>query len=132
MRFSVFLPPAPPLTLDNIFNVVKNVWSWHTLGRRICYYSLDVIQRQHASDEACLKAVIELFLKGKGGRYKQPSWRAVIWSLYQANETQLADNIRSYAEPVQGRHGELRMHDSDYREHMVLGLHMCYTVIHVC
>ena len=97
------LPPAPPLTLDNIFDAVKNVRSWRSLGRHICSYSkLDDIQRRHASDEACLKAVIELFLSGKGYYYKQPSWRAVIWSLYKANEIQLAEHIRSFTEPVQG------------------------------
>jgi hypothetical protein len=101
-----FSSPAPLLTLDNIFNVVKNVRSWRTLGEQILiYYSsskLDAIQQLHVSDEACLKAVIEDFLSGKG-HYEQPSWRAVIWSLYKANEIQLAENIGSFAEPVQGR-----------------------------
>ena len=99
------LPPAPPLTLDNILNAVKNVWSWHTLGRQLYPYSpskLDDIQQRHDSDEACLKALIESFLSGEGYRYNQPSWRAVIWSLYEANEIQLAEHIRSFAEPVQG------------------------------
>jgi hypothetical protein len=98
-----FSSPAPPLTLDNILNVVKNVRSWRSLGQYILFYSLDDIQQRHVSDEACLKAVIELFLSGKGHHYQQPSWRAVIWSLYKANETQLAENIRSFAESVQGR-----------------------------
>ena len=99
------LSPAPPLTLDNVLNVVKNVRSWRTLGQFIYSLvssSLDDIQRQHVSDEACLKAMVEGFLSGKGRRYKQPSWRAVIWSLYKANEIQLAEKIRSFAEPVQG------------------------------
>ena len=101
----IALSPAPPLTLDNILNVVKNVRSWRTLGQLLCSYlssELDDIQRQHVSDEACLKAVIEGFLSGKGDHYKQPSWRAIIWSLYRANEIQLAEHIRSFAEPVQG------------------------------
>ena len=101
---SLSLPPVPPLTLDNIFDAVKNVRSWRTLGEHIYSFflsKLDDIQRRHDSDKACLKAVIELFLGGKG-RYGQPSWRAVIWSLYQANEIQLAEHIRSFAEPVQG------------------------------
>ena len=104
MHTSLSLPPAPPLTLDNIFDAVKNVRSWRTLGQHIYSYSsfkLDDIQRRHASNEACHKAVIEGFLNGEG-RYKQPSWRAVIWSLYKANEIQLAEHIRSLAEPVQG------------------------------
>ena len=97
--------PAPPLTLDNVLEVVKNVRSWRTLGEHIysIFSKLDTIQRQHVSDEACLKAVIEDFLSGKSGRYKQPSWRALIWTLYKANESQLAEHIISYAEPVQGK-----------------------------
>ena len=62
---------------------------------------LDDIQQQYDSDENCLKAVVELFLKGFG-RFIQPSWRAVIWCLSNANEFQLAEQIRSYTEPVQG------------------------------
>ena len=97
--------PAPPLTLENVLDVVKNVKSWRTLGEQIYSFwdsssKLNNIQHQHVSDEACLKAVVEDFLRGKG-RYK-PSWRAVIWSLYKANEIQLAEHIRSFAEPVQG------------------------------
>ena len=99
------LSPAPPLTLENVLEAVKNVQSWRTLGVQI--YSpllsiMDAIRRQHVSDEARLKAVIEGFLSDKG-YYKQPSWRAVIWSLYEANEIQLAEHIRSYAEPVKGK-----------------------------
>ena len=99
------LSPAPPLTLENILEAVKNVRSWRRLGVHICYssvLSLDGIQGQQVSDEACLKAVIEDFLSGKG-RYQHPSWRVVIWYLYKANEIQLAEHIRSFAEPVKGK-----------------------------
>ena len=71
---------------------------------------MDDIQREHVSDEACLKAVIEDFLTQGKGYYAQPSWRALIWSLYQANEIQLAEHIRSFAEPAQGSCGEI-VHD---------------------
>ena len=101
---SLLSSPALPLTLENVFNIVKDVKSWRTLGQYMySYYSsqLDNIQRQHVSDEACLKAVVEDFFSGKG-HYKRPSWRAVIWSLYKANEIQLAEHIRSFAKPVQG------------------------------
>jgi hypothetical protein len=104
LSLSLSLSPAPPLTLDNILNVVKNARSWRALGQHIYFlysYKLNDIQLWHVSDEACLKAVIEGFLSGKG-YYNQPSWRALIWSLYKANEIQLAENIRSFAEPVQG------------------------------
>ena len=63
---------------------------------------LDTIQRQHGSDQdACLKAVIEAFLHGEGD-YGQPSWRRVIHVLYDAEETSIAQDIISYAEPVEG------------------------------
>ena len=87
-----------------MFEAVKGVRDWNgTIGfvRYIGLYSkLDDIQRQHGSDEACLKAVVEAFLLGEG-RY-QPSWRRVIHALHRANESHLADLIKSYAEPVQG------------------------------
>jgi hypothetical protein len=96
------LSSAPPLTLENILNVVKNVRSWRTLDQHIYYFTteLDAIRRRHVSDEACLKAVIEGFLSGRG-RY-QPSWRALIWCLYKADEIPLAEHIISFTEPVQG------------------------------
>ena len=87
-----------------MFEAVKGVRDWNgTLGfvRYIGLYGkLDDIQCQHGSDEACLKAVVEAFLLGKGDY--QPSWRAVIHALHKANEIHLADQIKSYAEPVQG------------------------------
>ena len=61
---------------------------------------LDAIQRQHVSDEACLKAVVEVFLLGKG-RY-QPSWRRLIHSLHKAGESHLAEKIKTNAEPHRG------------------------------
>ena len=57
-------------------------------------------KRQHGSDEACLKAVVEAFLLGEGDY--QPSWRTVIHALHKANESHRADQIKNYAEPVQG------------------------------
>ena len=61
---------------------------------------LDAIRDQHGSDEeACLKAVIEAFLRGEG---LQPSWRRVICALYEAGENHIAHDIITYAEPVQG------------------------------
>ena len=61
---------------------------------------LDAIQRQHVSDEACLKALLEAFLLGKGPY--QPSWRRVIHALHEAGESHLAEKIKASAEPVQG------------------------------
>ena len=108
---------APSLTLENVLPVVKGVRSWRTLAKHLVYaydpedggvpplmpgtVDLDDFQHQHGSDEDCLKVVVEKFLLGEG-QYSQPSWRAVIWSLYNANEIQLAEHIRCYAEPLQG------------------------------
>ena len=101
------LSAAPPLTVDMIFTLVKEVKSWRRLAKGLIHaydQDLDALQRQHGSDEECLKAVIEIFLEGKGGRSdRQPlSWRAVIRALYEANEVQVASNIKSRAEPLQG------------------------------
>ena len=74
---------------------------------------LDDLQRQHGSDQDCLKAIVKRFLNGKGGRYQQPTWRAIIYSLYRANESQLVDQFRSYAEPVKGEIMYFCMHSWD-------------------
>ena len=61
---------------------------------------LDAIQRQHDSDEARLKAVLESFLLGEG-KY-QPSWRSVIHALHDTDESHLAEKIKTNTEPQQG------------------------------
>ena len=71
------------------------------MGSVLSVFKDDTIQGQHDSDEeACLKAVIEAFLHGEG--HYQPSWRRVIHALYHAKETRIAQDIISYAEPVEG------------------------------
>ena len=99
-----------------MISVVKRVRRWRTLAKHLVrgydkdddkyndYYGstdLDALQHEHGSDEDCLKAVVSKFLNGKG-QYRPASWRGVIWSLYKANEIQLADQIRSYAEQLEG------------------------------
>ena len=112
---------APPVTVDTVFTLVREVTSWRKLAKELVWAydhdepqkfviqtsipnstDLDALQRQQGSDEECLKSVIEKFLQRKGCRYKKPSWRAVIWSLYLTNEIQLASHIKSYGEPLQG------------------------------
>ena len=101
-----------------MFTVVKGVKSWRRLAKSLIHaynqddnqYScarytfratdLDALQCQLGSDEECLKAVIEKFLQP--WHKQSPPWRAVIWSLYEANEIQTASSIESYAEPLQG------------------------------
>ena len=94
-----------PLTLDNVLAVVKNVRNWRGLGDwyglRLSDDKLDAIKRQHISDEARLKAVVEAFLLGEGDY--QPSWRRVIRALHQAGKSRLAEEIKANAEPHQGK-----------------------------
>ena len=94
--------PAPPLTFDNVLEAVKTVRDWRDLGSWLGLDSskLDAIQRQHISDEACLKAVVESFLLREG--VYQPSWRRLIHALYKAEESHLAEKIKTNAEPHQG------------------------------
>ena len=61
---------------------------------------LDAIERQHTSDDARLKAVVEAFLLGEG--HYQPSWRMLIHRLHTAGETSVAEKIKTNAEPQQG------------------------------
>ena len=80
---------------------MERVRDWKDLGGKLVGLVKRMnIQHQHDSDEACLKAVMEKFLLGEG--LYQPSWRRVIYSLDWADESHLADQIRSYGEPVQG------------------------------
>ena len=83
--------------------------SWKKLARELMgwfYYEgsdqkkLDAIERQHVSDEARLKAVVEAFLLGEG-EYR-PSWRMLIDRLHAAGETSVAEKIKTNAEPHQG------------------------------
>ena len=92
---------APPLTLENVYEAVKRVRDWREFGKRLLVISeLDAIHRQHRHDvEACLKAVIEAFLRED---LYQHSWRNVIDTLYKAGENHIAHNIIAYAEPVEG------------------------------
>ena len=59
---------------------------------------LDAIERQHTCDDARLKAVVEAFLLGY-----RPSWRMLIHVLHEAGETNVAEKIKTNAEP---HHGE--------------------------
>ena len=104
---------APLLTVENILTAAQAV-TWKELGERLIYgvYSgmlhggypkLDEIERQHQSDDSRLRAVIECWLQGEG-EDKEPSWRALVWTLDGAEETRAAANhIRHFAEPLPGK-----------------------------
>ena len=100
--------PALPLTIDNVFEAVKTVRSWRELAKWLMGWhdfdsdnqkKLNTIERQHVSDEARLKAVVEAFLLGEG-EY-QPSWRMLIHQLHRARESHLAEKIKTNAEPCE-------------------------------
>ena len=63
---------------------------------------LRAIRHRHNSDEARIKAVVEVFLLGKGEYL--PSWRRVIHALHEAQENHLAEQIKEYAEPILGQY----------------------------
>ena len=102
---------APPLSMDEVLHAVKGV-NWRRLGKElnIVEYvnfqtkrtTLDGIHDAHESDEARLRAVVEEFLTRTDTRRGRPSWRRVIWSLYCIHEIDKAQQISSYAEPLQG------------------------------
>jgi hypothetical protein len=89
---------------------VKTVKRWRKLAKELMGWydykgsegrkKLDAMERQHISDEARLKAVVEAFLLGEGDH--QPSWRMLIHRLHQAGETHVAEKIKTNAEPHQG------------------------------
>ena len=91
------LPPAPPFTLNNVMAAVEGVRNWNILSG---WLGVDFNRHQYNSDEACVKAIMEKFLLGKGDY--QPTWKALIYCLDEAEEVHLADKIRSFGEPVQG------------------------------
>ena len=105
--------------------VLEGVKRWRALAKQLLFaydkedtnhlggVDLDALQRQHGSDEDCLKAIVKCSLEGRVRQYQQPTWRAIIYSLYSANEMQLAYQFRSYAEPVKGESIYFCMHSGD-------------------
>ena len=106
VRFDVlfYSSPAPPLTRDNILKALEGVRNLIDLSDQLLGTFFGVL---YDSYEAHLAAIVDHFLQGKG--LHQPSWRRVIYSLDEAGEIQLADKIRSFAEPVQGEWTSLFM-----------------------
>ena len=71
----------------------------------IRYTNLDRIRDTYKSDEARLRAVVEKSLPKLGC-----SWRTVIWTLYCIGEIDKAQQISSYAEPMQGMCCVVKLH----------------------
>ena len=106
--FHTVLPPstsAPPLTVENVCEAVQGV-KWTVLGRGLIPSGkYDEIEQLHdTSNENRLRAVVECWLGGGGEAVRQePSWRRLICTLDEEGQTQFADKIRHFAEPVLGK-----------------------------
>ena len=100
----MLLSPAPPLTVKNIFKAVEGVNDWELLAKWLSVYY-----------GSSFKDAVEQFLQGQS--HYQPSWRAVIFSLDGAGETHLANCIRSYGEPIQGRYTHTHTATQKYKLH---------------
>jgi len=104
---------APPLTVDNVLTAVQGE-NWRNLGEvLLCKYimggipegaesKLKEIQGQHQSDANRLHAVVKTWVQGHGID-KETSWRHLVRTLDWGKMTQVADNIRHFAEPVLGK-----------------------------
>jgi hypothetical protein len=107
LRSLIFLV-APPLSVEEVLKAVAGVTNWRKLGKVLIgeqkepplmkrYTNLDRVHDTYKSDEARLRAVVEEFI-AKTDR----SWRRVICALRYAEEIDKAQQISSYAEPLQG------------------------------
>ena len=83
--------------------------SWRKLAKELMDWNdwnsddrkkLDAIKCENVSDDTRLRAVVAAFLRGEG--CNQPSWRMLIHALHWAGETNVAENIKTNAEPHQG------------------------------
>ena len=119
---------APPrFFVDEVLKALKGV-NWRRLGKQligeekeeeedffrdagVTYTNLDRIHNFYDSDEARLRAVVEEFLTKtdrsrrvalQWRQSQKRSWRRIIWALYCMNEIDKVQQIRSYAEPLQG------------------------------
>ena len=79
---------------------------WTLLGEQfIPDGNYDEIEHLHDTrNENRLRAVVECWLGGGGEALgEKPSWRRLIWTLDHKGQTQVADKIRHFAEPVLGK-----------------------------
>ena len=95
---------APPLTVENVCEAVQGV-EWTVLGRRLIPKDKydEMKQLQDTSNENHLRAVVERWLGGGHATGQEPSWRSLILMLDDYGQTQVADKIRHFAEPVLGK-----------------------------
>ena len=91
--------------MDTVVRALHGVRNWKEFGKKLFIWSdisdrvhkLETIGQQHNSDGNYLHGVVEEWFKGH-----QQSWRRIIFALYRAQESVVADRIRGYAEPPRG------------------------------
>ena len=77
-------------------------WTW--LGERIIGSGkYREIKLKNTSNANHLRMVVECWLGGGHASFQEPSWRRLIWTLDDKGQTQVADKIRHFAEPVLGK-----------------------------
>jgi len=98
---------APPLTVENVCEAVQGV-EWTLLGEQfIPDGNYDEIEHLHDTrNENRLRAVVECWLGGGHATHRESTWRRLIWTLDNQDQTQVADKIRHFAESVLGKSGD--------------------------
>ena len=105
--------------MDEVLKAVSGV-NWRRLGKELLGQydyggfgdrvsrrtNFDIIHDKHKSNVACLRAVVEEILNTGANitlvGLNPRSWKTVIWTLYRIDEIDKAQQIRSYAEPLEG------------------------------
>ena len=91
---------VPDLNTANFAAKLEKVRNWWNLGVAllVLWNRLNEIERIYTSTEDRLKATYDYFKC----MHPYANWRCVIWGLDECGDTELADEIQSYAEPCTG------------------------------
>ena len=103
--------------MGNVLTAVQGV-DWKSLGKLLLkeemvrdkdqkyphptYPTLDKIKEEYQSDDDRLREVVKFWVQGNG-KHEKPSWKHLIHKLDWEKMSGVADNIRNFAEPVQGK-----------------------------
>jgi hypothetical protein len=82
--------------VENIMKALEGVEDWKVVAGWLGTY---------LGSSSSLQEAVERFIHGQG--HFQPSWRAMIFALDGTGDIPVANCIRSYGEPVQGRYTHL-------------------------
>ena len=99
----VLSPAAPAFTFENVMVALRGVNDWRKLGRWLLLRAdpepeLQLIEQRHSCAEDCLRDAVQQWLS----KDSQRSWKRLIRKLDLADMSEVADPIRSWAEPVKG------------------------------